>query len=126
MLVKVTASGKSLGTAADRMHRALREFRIRGVKSNIPFLLNLLKNEHFRSGNATVPFISQHPELLAPPDWKDRGTKLITYLGEVIVNGNKDIKKVDPDKLLIEAKVPNRSQVVEACLLYTSPSPRDS
>ncbi len=114
MLVKVTASGKSLGTAADRMHRALREFRIRGVKSNIPFLLNLLKNEHFRSGQATVPFISQHPELLAPPNWRDRGTKLITYLGEVIVNGNKDIKKVDPDKQLITARVPDRSQVIEA------------
>ena len=98
MLVKVTASGQSLGTAADRMHRTLREFRIRGVKSNIPFLLNLLKNEHFRSGKATVPFISEHPELLAPPKWRDRGTKLITYLGEVIVNGNKDIKKVDLDK----------------------------
>ena len=114
MLVKVTASGQSLGTAADRMHRTLREFRIRGVKSNIPFLLNLLKNEHFRSGKATVPFISEHPELLSPPKWRDRGTKLITYLGEVIVNGNKDIKKVDLDKQLITAKVPDRSLIKTA------------
>lgn len=114
MLVKVTASGKSLSTASDRLHRALREFRIRGVKSNIPFLLNLLKNETFRSGGATVPFISNHPDLLAPPNWRDRGTKLITYLGEVIVNGNKDIKSIDPDKKLIKAYVPQRAHISEA------------
>lgn len=114
MLVKVTASGKSLATASDRLHRALREFRIRGVKSNIPFLLNLLKNETFRSGRVTVPFIAEHPELLAPPNWKDRGTKLITYLGDVIVNGNKDIKKIDLDKKFIDAPIPNRDHIQSA------------
>lgn len=113
MLVKVTASGESLATASDRLHRALREFRIRGVKSNIPFLLNLLKNETFRTGKATVPFIAKHPELLAPPNWRDRGTKLITYLGDVIVNGNKDIKKIDLDRKHIKAKVPDRSVITE-------------
>ncbi len=106
MLVKVTASGDTLGNAADRLHRALREFRIRGVKSNIPFLLNVLKDETFRSGKATVPFIGQHPELLAPPKWRDRGTKLITYLAETIVNGNPDIKKVDWDIRFRKAVVP--------------------
>ena len=108
LLVKVTAWGMTLDQAADRLHRALREFRIRGVKSNIPFLLNILKNNDFRGGRVTVPFISNHPELLAPPKWRDRGTKLITYLGDVIVNGNVDVKK-KPDSLRFkEAIVPVR------------------
>ena len=106
MLVKVTASGDSLANAADRMHRALREFRIRGVKSNIPFLLNVLKNEEFRRGEVTVPFIQNHPELLAPPNWKDRGTKLITYLAETIVNGNPNVKKGIPLPDFRQGKVP--------------------
>ena len=113
MLVKVTASGNSLPNAADRMHRALREFRIRGVKSNIPFLLNLLKDESFRSGAITVPFIANHPELLAPPKWRDRGTKLITYLGEVIVNGNPDVKLKDPSKEFRPASVPDNTSIKE-------------
>jgi pyruvate carboxylase len=113
MLVKVTASAMTLPAASDRLHRALREFRIRGVKTNIPFLLNLLKNEDFRTGKVTVPFISKHPELLTPPNWRDRGTKLITYLGEIIVNGNPDVKK-KPDSLnFAEAIVPDRSVIKE-------------
>lgn len=107
LLVKVTASGTSISDASDRLHRALREFRIRGVKSNIPFLLNLLKNEDFRSGHTTVNFIAEHPELLITPDWKDRGTKLLNYLAETIVNGNPDVKKLDADVHFEEAKVPS-------------------
>lgn len=113
LLVKVTAAGKDLTDASERLHRALREFRIRGVKSNIPFLLNLLKNETFRSGDVTVPFISQHPELLAPPKWRDRGTKTINYLGEVIVNGNPDVKKKPANLQFQEAYVPDRSHIIE-------------
>ena len=106
MLVKVTASGDTLANASDRLHRALREFRIRGVKSNISFLLNVLKNDTFRSGKATVPFIANHPELLAPPKWRDRGTKLITYLADVIVNGNSDVKTFDANKSFRKAEIP--------------------
>ncbi|MEL6124031.1 MAG: pyruvate carboxylase, partial [Bacteroidota bacterium] len=114
LLVKVTAWGMSLDSSADRLHRALREFRIRGVKSNIPFLLNILKNETFRQGKVTVPFISNHPELLTPPNWRDRGTKLITYLGEVIVNGNPDVKKKPEQLSFNEAVVPDRSHIAVA------------
>ena len=106
MLVKITAWGTTLEASADRLHRALREFRIRGVKSNIPFLLNLLKNKDFRESNTTVHFIADHPELLSPPRWRDRGTKLLTYLADVIVNGNEDVKKHDADLSFVEAKVP--------------------
>lgn len=106
LLVKVTASGTSLDDAADRLHRALREFRIRGVKSNISFLLNLLRDPNFRKGDITVHYIKNHPELMTPPTWKDRGTKLIRYIGEVNVNGNPDVKKIDEDIKFTKVKTP--------------------
>ncbi len=106
LLVKVTAWGRTQKGAAQRMHRALREFRIRGVKTNIGFLLNLLQHETFNSGQATVNFIKDNPELLAPPNWRDRGTKLLRYLAEVAVNGNPDVKHTDPSIEFIHAVVP--------------------
>jgi len=100
MLVKVTASGRTLGGAADRLHRALREFRIRGVNTNIMFLLNLLQNDEFRNGGATVNFIKKYPELITNiKRRKDRGTKLLNYLAEVNVNGHPDVKYTDPNKV---------------------------
>lgn len=99
LLVKVTAWGRNRNEAADKLLRALREFRIRGVKSNIPFLINLLGHPDFRKGDISVNFIGEHPELLTPPQWKDRATKLITYLGDVIVNGQPEIKSFDPNKV---------------------------
>ena len=110
MLVKVTAWGHRLKDAADRLERALHEFRIRGVKTNIPFLINLLKDENFRKGNITVNYIGNHPELLASPNWKDRGTKLIRFLADRTINGSPDIKKVDPEFVFINPKVPDVSQ----------------
>lgn len=107
MLVKVTAWGHLLSESADRLHRALREFRIRGVKSNIPFLLNLLKDENFRKGNITVNYIGNHPELLETPGWKNRGTRLLNFLGNINVNGNPDISEVNPDLKFRNPKIPN-------------------
>lgn len=106
MLVKVTGWGRTQKGASQRLHRALREFRIRGVKTNISFLLRLLRNEIFQKGEATVDFIPDHPELMAPPKWQDRGTKLIRYLAEVSVNGNPDVKYVDPNVKFITPVVP--------------------
>ncbi len=99
MLVKVTASGRTMKGAADRLHRALTEFRIRGVKTNIGFLGNVLKNDIFQEGKATVSFIGDNPELLASRRALDRGTKTLRYLGHVIVNGNSDVKYVDENKV---------------------------
>ncbi|MEM6319916.1 MAG: pyruvate carboxylase [Bacteroidota bacterium] len=107
MLVKVTASGRTLQGTADRLHRALREFRIRGVNTNILFLLNLLQNEEFRQGAATVNFIKKYPELITKiKPRKDRGTKLLNYLAEVNVNGNPDVKFVDKDRVFTKPVVP--------------------
>jgi pyruvate carboxylase len=100
LLVKVTASGRTFEVALDRMDRALREFRIRGVKTNIPFLENLVANETFRSGQATTTLIDTTPELLQFKPRRDRATKLLNFLGDVIVNGNPHAKGYQPQQPL--------------------------
>jgi pyruvate carboxylase len=92
LLVKLTASGQTFDIALHRMDRALREFRIRGVKTNIPFLENLIHNETFRTGQATTTLIDNTPELFAFKHRRDRATKLLNFLGDVIVNGNPHAK----------------------------------
>ena len=73
LLVKVTASGRNFNIALQRMDRALREFRIRGVKTNIPFLENVIWDETFRSGQATTTLIDTTPELFKFRPRRDRG-----------------------------------------------------
>ena len=98
MLVKVIASGQSYEIAMNRMDRALSEFRIRGVKTNIPFLENVINHAQFRSGQATTTLIDTTPELFAFRARKDRATKLLNFLGNVIVNGNPHSKGYKPSK----------------------------
>jgi len=88
LLVKLTTSGQTFEKSGFRMDRALREFRIRGVKTNIPFLENLIHNATFRSGQATTTLIDNTPELFSFKPRRDRATKLLSFLGDVIVNGN--------------------------------------
>ncbi len=92
MLVKVSTSGSTKRDAAQKMHRALREFRIRGVKNNIQFLENLITNEDFIAGKATVSFIQENPQLFDMPVRQDRGTRMLEFLADVTVNGNPDVK----------------------------------
>ena len=110
MLVKVTAWGRTFQGANDRLLRALSEFRIRGVQTNIGFLENLLKHQTFRDGNVTVNFIAQNPELLKLPRRQDRGTKLLHFLANVIVNGNPDVTNIDKNKELLFRKAPPPSR----------------
>src|SRR5262249_44000040 len=91
LLVKVTAHGLRFLDAARRMERSLQEFRVRGVKTNIPFLINLVMHPDFLAGRFTTRFIDETPALFRLPRRQDRATKLLTYIGEVIVNGNKDV-----------------------------------
>ncbi len=91
LLVKTTAWGRDFTQARERMDRALREFRIRGVKTNIPFLENVINHPVFAAGDATTGFIEAHPELFKFSPRRDRATKLLTYLGEVTVNGNPQV-----------------------------------
>ena len=92
LLVKLTAFGPKFEIALQRMDRALREFRIRGVKTNIPFLENVIHHPVFGDGGATTTFIDTNPELFEFKVRRDRATKLLGYLGDVIVNGNPQVK----------------------------------
>lgn len=69
------------------MNRALREFRVRGVKTNIPFLLNVLENQKFLNGKVDTYFIDEHPQLFQFQPSQNRAQKLLNYLGTVLVNG---------------------------------------
>ena len=106
MLVKVTANSRTLDGACRKVRRALAEFRIRGVKTNMPFLDNILKHDTFRKGAVTVNFINQNPDLFVFKAPRNRATKLVTYLGDVIVNGNPDVKKIDRTKIFVKPIVP--------------------
>ncbi len=104
LLVKVTAWGTNLPEACQRMDRALREFRIRGVKTNIPFVENVVNHPRFRAGEVTTSFLEEYPELFKFPKRGDRATKLLTYLGDVILNGNPEVKgKQIPSSLEVAA-----------------------
>ncbi len=92
LLVKVTAWGHTPDEAIARMDRALREFRIRGVASNLQFLENVIDHPLFRSGECTTRFIDTTPELFSFQRRRDRGSKLLKFLGEVAVNGNPEMK----------------------------------
>lgn len=98
MLVKVITSGRSYEVAMDRMHRALSEFRIRGVKTNIPFVENVIAHKEFCSGQATTSLIDTTPELFTFAPRRDRASKLLSFLGNVTVNGNPHAKGYLPEK----------------------------
>ncbi|PVY78674.1 pyruvate carboxylase [Cupriavidus alkaliphilus] len=91
LLVKVTTWAPTAPESMRRMDRALREFRIRGVASNLQFLENVINHPAFRSGDVTTRFIDKTPELLAFARRQDRATKLLRYLGEVSVNGHPEL-----------------------------------
>ena len=87
LLVKATTYGLNHAAAAQKMLRVLKEFRIRGVKTNIGFLINVVKSPEFIAGTYNVNFIDDHPELFDLPVTHDRGTKLLDYIGDVTING---------------------------------------
>jgi pyruvate carboxylase len=91
LLVKVTAWGREFPQACRRMDRCLREFRIRGVKTNIPFLTNVVNHDRFQAGGVTTSFLAETPELFQFAPLQDRATRLLNYLGEIIVNGNPEV-----------------------------------
>jgi len=92
LMVKVTARGRVFSEATRRMDRCLREFRVRGVKTNVPFLLNVLNHSDFLAGKCTTTFIDTTPELFDFPRRRDRATRILRYIGETIVNGNPLVK----------------------------------
>jgi pyruvate carboxylase len=91
LLVKVTARGQTPTEAISRMDRALREFRIRGLATNLNFLENVITHPLFRSGECTTRFIDDTPELFRFSPRRDRATRLLRFIGDVVVNGNPEM-----------------------------------
>lgn len=106
LLVKVTAHSQSIEDTSAKLKRALLEFRIRGVKTNIRFLLNIINHPEFIAGNATVNFLQNHPELFTFKPLKDRGTKILKYLAEVSVNGHPDVPHPDKSRTFEKPQIP--------------------
>ncbi|TYL51714.1 pyruvate carboxylase [Nocardioides sp. BGMRC 2183] len=86
LLAKLTCRGRTFAEAVQRSRRAVAEFRIRGVATNIPFLQALLEDPDFADGHVTTGFIETHPELLTRRASGDRGTRMLSYLADVTVN----------------------------------------
>lgn len=91
LLVKATTWGLTHQVAITKMLRCLKEFRIRGVKTNIQFLENVLQNEHFRKGDYSTNFVDENTELFIFPKTQDRGTKLLNYIADITVNGYSNV-----------------------------------
>ncbi|WP_317952218.1 pyruvate carboxylase [Staphylococcus sp. NWU MK-U1] len=98
LLVKLSTHAVTFKQAEEKMERSLREMRIRGVKTNIPFLINVMRNDQFRSGDYTTKFIEEKPELFNIAPTLDRGTKTLEYIGNVTINGFPNVeKRLKPD-----------------------------
>ncbi|QBF31233.1 pyruvate carboxylase [Thalassococcus sp. S3] len=104
LLTKVTAKAPTPDMAIARMDRALREFRIRGVSTNIAFVENLLKHPTFLSNEYTTKFIDETPDLFQFAKRRDRGTKVLTYIADITVNGHPETK--DRPRPPADIKVP--------------------
>jgi pyruvate carboxylase len=116
LLVKVTARGRRFIDACTRMERCLQEFRVRGVKTNIQFLIRLVTNSTFLEGQVTTRFIDETPDLFTLPRRRNRATLLLTYLGEVIVNGHPLVKGLPKAARRASAPMPG-------CDLSIAPAP---
>ena len=121
MLAKLTCRGATFEKAVERARRAVAEFRIRGVSTNIAFLQAVLDDPDFRAGRVTTSFIETHPQLLTARGAGDRGTKLLTYLADVTVNQPHGAAPVDLDPVTklpdVDLRVPapdgTRQQLLE-------------
>lgn len=106
LLVKVTAWSPTPQETIARMHRALWEFRVRGVVTNLRFLDQLIMHPQFASAEYTTKFIDQTPELFRFPRKRDRATRLLAFIGDVVVNGNPEAKHRPRPARLINPKLP--------------------
>jgi len=108
LLEKVTAWAPSSEEAIKRMERALREYRIRGVATNLLFLEAILAQPAFRAGNATTRFIDETPDLFSFPPRQDRASKLLDYIADVTVNGHPDMRgRPEPAVALRQPRAPH-------------------
>ncbi|WP_368252202.1 pyruvate carboxylase [Enterococcus sp. 2201sp1_2201st1_B8_2201SCRN_220225] len=112
LLVKVCTFGATFSQAIQKMQRCLREFRIRGVKTNIPFMQNVINHPVFQSGDAKTTFIDNTPGLFEFPRLRDRGNKTMKYIGEITVNGFPGIEK-SKKRYFEEPRIPNKLETFD-------------
>ncbi|KAH1394353.1 hypothetical protein KXX50_003475 [Aspergillus fumigatus] len=117
MLVKCTCRGSTYEIARRKVVRALVEFRIRGVKTNIPFLTSLLSHPTFIDGTCWTTFIDDTPELFALIGSQNRAQKLLAYLGDVAVNGSSIKGQIGEPKL--------KGEIIKPTLLDDAGKPID-
>ena len=106
LLVKLSAQSLNFVDCCHKLDRALSEFRVRGVKTNIPFLENVIRHLTFQAGQCTTTFIEETPELFQFPQRGDRATKLLEFIGDVIVNGNPTVPPGSRPKRLRAPVIP--------------------
>jgi pyruvate carboxylase len=100
LLVKVTTWAATPEEAIARMHRALWEFRVRGVATNLRFLDQIISHPRFAQAQYTTRFIDETPELFSAPERRDRATRILTFLAETVVNGNPEVAgRVVPERV---------------------------
>ncbi len=107
LLAKLTTRGRDLVEAATRSVRALGEFRVRGVETNVAFLTKVLTHPDFLSGTCDTSFIADSPELLQFEGDRGVGTRLLEYLGDVTVNGKANVKRINPDSVHRAHQIPH-------------------
>ena len=107
LLVKVCTHASTFEQAIQKMQRCLREFRIRGVKTNMPFMSNVINHPEFQSGDAKTTFIDNTPALFVFPSTRDRGNKTMKYISEITINGFPGIEK-NKKKYYGEARLPHK------------------
>merc|ERR1719187_1223331 len=104
LLVKVIGKGATVEAACSKLRRSLAEFRFRGVKTNIPFIRNVLSHPLFLKESVTTGFIENHPELMNFTRSQDRASKLLNYLANVIINGPSTplVTDIPPARIYVE------------------------
>src|SRR5262249_666301 len=124
--VKVTAQGLRFIDASRRMERCLQEFRVRGVKTNLPFLINLMTHKGFIQGGTTTRFLDETPELFQVSTRQDRASKLLTYLAKIIATGHPETagKKPPESKGFPAVYLKDDSAAREAAAAALALSPR--
>ncbi len=113
LLLKISAYGRRFIDAARRQERALQEFRVRGVKTNVPFLLNVVTHPVFLAGDCTTRFLDETPELFRFPVRQDRATKLLSYAAEITVNGFPGVPRLEENNSVPEPTSPRYNPLAE-------------
>lgn len=106
LLVKISAHSRTFSDTIQKATRAMRELKVSGVKTNIPFLINVLNHPTFKEGKCTTTFIENNPELFDIVGRKDKELKILTYIGNIVVNKTQGKKPFFDHVIVEETELP--------------------